>query len=265
MDLKKPVPTLATATLLVATALCLLAGGYSNAHNPATTPSTANGQASNSSAQQPALVQQGKLIFDKTPVYAAAYVGNKLSCSDCHLQSGTAPHVSPMIDLAGLFPMFSKRAGHVITLQNRIQECFVRSENGKPLPVDSPQMKAMVAYIDWLSRDEDKAKPYPGRGFLNLPALTGDPGRGKLIYDSQCAACHGVDGAGVPPILPPVWGKDSYNDGAGMNNPAKMARFVAYTMPQTHPGILTPQEAYDVSAYIHTKPRPKFNPAYKVY
>ncbi|MGC9197664.1 MAG: c-type cytochrome [Acidobacteriaceae bacterium] len=265
MDLKKTVPTLATATLLLVTSLCLSAGSYPKAHNPPATPSTTSESANSSPAQESSLVQQGKLIFDKTPVYAAAYVGNTLSCNDCHLQSGTAPHVAPMIDLAGLFPSFSKRAGHVITLQNRIQECFVRSENGKPLPVDSPQMKAMVAYIDWLSRDQDKAKPYPGRGLITLPALIGDPGRGKLIYASQCAACHGVDGAGVPPVLPAVWGKNSYNDGAGMNKIAKMARFVAYTMPQTHPGILTPQEAYDVSAYIHTMPRPKFNPAYKVY
>jgi len=28
---------------------------------------------------------------------------------------------------------------------------------------------------------------------------------------------------------------------------------------------LTPQEAFDVSAYIHSKPRPKFNPQYAKY
>ena len=30
------------------------------------------------------LPQQGKLIFDNTPRYARQYVGNKLSCNDCH-------------------------------------------------------------------------------------------------------------------------------------------------------------------------------------
>ena len=126
-------------------------------------------------------------------------------------------------------------------------------------------MKALVAYIDWLSKDEIKGKPYEGRGFAKLPALSGDPIRGKAIYASQCAGCHGSDGAGVPPVLPAVWGDNSYNDGASMNNPIKMAAFVAHNMPQNHPGTLTPQQAYDVSAYIHTMPRPMFNQAYKHY
>ncbi len=44
-----------------------------------------------------------------------------------------------------------------------------------------------------------------------------------------------------------------------------MAAFVQHNMPQNRPGILTPQEAYDVSAFIHAQPRPAFNPAYKNY
>lgn len=215
--------------------------------------------------QQTALIHQGKLIFDETPKYAKDYVGAKVACGDCHIQSGTAAYAAPMINLAGLFPMYNKRAGRVISLQNRIQECFARSENGRPLPVDSHEMQALVAYINWLSRDGEKGKPYAGRGFVKMPALTGDPVRGKAVYASQCAICHGTDGAGVSPILPPVWGPDSYNDGAGMNNPDKMAAFVMHNMPQNNPGTLTSQEAYDVSAFIHTMPRPKFNEAYKSY
>lgn len=243
--------------------LCAMFPGCSGSRKTAATSSGTQQNAA--TLQQQAFVDQGKLIFDETPKYAPDYVGNKLACSDCHIQSGTAAYAAPMIDMAGLFPMFNKRAGHVISLQNRIQECFSRSEAGKPLPIDSPQMKALVAYIDWLSRDEIKGKPYSGRGFVKLPQLSGDPVRGKTIYVSQCAGCHGSDGAGVPPILPALWGKDSYNDGAGMNNPNKMAAFVMHNMPQNHPGTLTPQEAYDVSAFIHTMPRQQFNQAYKNY
>lgn len=211
------------------------------------------------------LAARGKLIFDQTPRFAGPWVGNRLACSDCHLQSGTAAYAAPMIDLSGLFPMFNKRAGHVISLRNRIQECFARSEAGQPLPEDSPQMQALIAYIDWLSRNGVRGKPYQGRGLIKLPVLQGDRTRGRAIYAAMCAGCHGADGAGVPPILPAVWGDDSYNDGAGMNNPQKMAAFVFRNMPQNAPGTLTPQEAYDVSAYIHTMPRPKFNVAYKSY
>ncbi len=213
----------------------------------------------------PALARQGKFVFDETPKYAASYVGNALSCGDCHIAGGTASFAAPMIDVAGLFPMYNKRAGHVISLKNRIQECFTRSEAGKPPPLDSPQMLALVAYIDWLSRDGVKGKAYPGRGFEKIPVLKGDPVAGKKIYAEQCAACHGSEGAGVPPILPPLWGHGSYNDGAGMNNPDKMAAFVHQNMPQNHPGTLTAQQAYDVAAYVHTRPRQKFNPIYKHY
>jgi thiosulfate dehydrogenase len=211
------------------------------------------------------LIRQGKLIFDQTPKYASAYVGNRLACSDCHLQSGTAAYSAPMIDIATIFPMFNKRAGRVISMQERFQECFIRSENGRPLPNGSQQMLALTAYVDWLSRDGIKGKPYKGRGFVKVPDLNGNPAVGKQIYAGQCSGCHGTDGAGVPPILPPLWGPNSYNDQAGMNNPKKMAAFLVHNMPQNHPGTLTPHDAFDVAAFIHTMPRPKSNNAYSGY
>jgi thiosulfate dehydrogenase len=256
-------------SLLVASGVlvlsCLITSGCSTGDIGTVKAELATGQHPVRDAQQEELIRQGKLIFDQTPKYASGYVGNKLACNDCHIQSGTAAHAAPMIDLAGLFPMFKERAGRMISLSDRIEECFSRSEAGRPVPENGREMQALLAYIDWLSRDEVKGESYEGRGFVKLPELTGDPVAGGSIYASYCAGCHGNDGAGVPPILPAVWGPDSYNDGAGMNNPGKMAAFVAHNMPQNQPGTLTPQQAYDVAAYIHSKPRPKFNQEYKNY
>ncbi len=39
-----------------------------------------------------------------------------------------------------------------------------------------------------------------------------------------------------------------------MNQIAKMAAFVQHNMPQNAPDTLTPQEAYDVAAFVHSKP-----------
>ncbi len=239
-----------------------LAGCSSQPVHAASSPDRAQGSAAK---EPPPLAVQGKLIFDRTPKYAHEYVGNQLACSDCHAGSGTVAHAAPMIDLAGLFPMFNKRAGHVISLANRIQECFTRSEAGTPPPENSPTVQALVAYIDWLSRDGVKGEPWPGRGLKQVAVLTGNPVAGKAVYGAQCAECHGANGAGMPPILPAVWGDNSFNDGAGMNKPAKMAAYVHSNMPQNHPGSLSLQQTWDVVAYILSKPRPKFNRAYRNY
>ncbi len=66
-------------------------------------------------APAPDTISLGKAIFDNTPKHAAAWVGNVLSCKNCHLQSGTAAHAAPLAGVPGLFPTYSQRAGRVIT------------------------------------------------------------------------------------------------------------------------------------------------------
>lgn len=210
-------------------------------------------------------IRKGSAIFNETPLYAAANTGSQISCSNCHAEGGIQPYASPMVGLPKLFPMFNARAGHVISMKDRIQECFVRSENGQPLDYNGPTMKHLVDYITWLSQPEAGHKAFKGRGLVQLPDLTGDPVRGKQIYYMHCAGCHGNDGAGRAPLFPAVWGTNSFNDGAGMNQISKMAAFVQHNMPQNRMGILSPQQAYDVSAFIHSQPRPVFNQAYKGY
>jgi thiosulfate dehydrogenase len=210
-------------------------------------------------------IRLGLQIFRDTPRYASAYVGDRLSCSNCHLRDGIAAYSSPLVGVPGLFPMYNKRAGRVITFEDRVQECFTRSENGRPLPSRSPELVAIVAYIQWLSRGQRAGHALPGRGLVKLPPLHGDPARGARIYAQQCAVCHQADGAGIPPLMPPLWGPNSFNDGAGMSHVAQMAAFVQHNMPQNHPGTLTPQQAFDVAAYVDGKPRPKFNPRYAAY
>lgn len=208
-------------------------------------------------------IERGLRIFDDTALYVPQNTSSKVSCGSCHAESGLQPYASPMVGLSSLFPMYNKRAGHVITLRDRVEECFVRSENGKPLAYDSPEMKAIVDYIEWLSTPESSRRPFVGRGLVTLPDLKPDENRGADIYARQCAGCHGVNGEGTRPMFPPVWGPQSFNDGAGMNDVRKMAAFVQHNMPQNRMGSLTAQDAVDVSAYIHSKPRPPFNTAYK--
>jgi thiosulfate dehydrogenase len=263
MAIKRTLVSNACIGIISSGILAAAVAGCSSRHVTPGSQQAVRTQPSSAAEQDTELVRRGKLLFDQTPKYAFHYVGNQLACADCHTQSGPADYAAPMIDVAGLFPMFSKRAGREITLKDRIDECFVRSETGRPLPGNSPEMLALVAYIHSLSRDGANGKPYAKRGLVKLPVLKGDAARGKSVYvQTQCAICHGSNGAGVPPVMPPLWGSGSFNDGAGMNNQEKMAAYVYQNMPQNHPRSLTAQQAYDVAAYIHTKPRPKLNPAY---
>ncbi len=175
------------------------------------------------------------------------------------------PFASPVVGMTKLFPMFNARAGRIISLPDRIEECFVRSENGQPIPYSGATMQDLLAYIGWLSTPQPDHQPYHGRGLISLPPLKPNPTHGQNIYATQCAGCHGTDGQGRAPLFPPVWGPMSFNDGAGLDSIQKMAAFVQHNMPQNRMGILSPQEAYDVAAFIHAQPRPAFNNAYKKF
>jgi thiosulfate dehydrogenase len=219
-------------------------------------------------APDPATIPQGPLgdsirlglqIFNETPKYAERYVGNKLSCTHCHVDGGTVSKGIPMVGLIGIFPMYRDREKTIITFEERIEQCFQRSENGHRVPNDGPEMAGLVAYTQWLSKDQVIGRPFPGRGLVNLPELSGDAAKGSQIYVEHCAVCHGAEGAGKLPVAPALWGPDAFSDGAGMHQIPKMAAFVQHNMPQDQPGSLTPQEAYDVAAYIHGKPHVAFN------
>ena len=159
------------------------------------------------------------------------------------------------------FPQWNERAKRVITLHDRIAECFLYSMNGRPPGYASKEMVAIVDYIAWLSRGTPQfSTPRPGSQFKEpLPSASPDLVRGATIYAQRCAACHQADGNGVGAQIPPLWGPESFNAGAGMAHLDRMTGFVHYNMPQTAPGTLTLDEAYDVSAWVLAHQRPAFH------
>ena len=109
-------------------------------------------------------IRLGLHVFNETPKYTERYVGNKLSCTHCHIDGGTVSKGMPMVGLLGIFPMYRDREKTVITFEERIQQCFQRSEFGHRLPNDGPEMTGLVAYTQWLSKDQVAGRPFPGRG-----------------------------------------------------------------------------------------------------
>jgi thiosulfate dehydrogenase len=180
---------------------------------------------------------------------------------------------SPYIGISAFFPSYAPRAGRVITLEDRINGCFLRSMHGKLLDNDGEDMKAMVAYFDWMKRGTKPGDKVEGRGFGKVSMdIKPDPENGKQIYAKQCAVCHGDNGEGLKDrhgqfVFPPLWGDQSFNIGAGMARTYTAAAFVKHNMPiGFRPGFplgqggLSDQESVDVAEYFTHMPRPDFPP-----
>ncbi len=206
-----------------------------------------------------ALIAYGRKIVMDTPAQAKPYVKANMSCSACHVAGGTVAN-GGWLAVAANFPQYNKRAKRVIMLQDRIAECFLYSMNGRPPAYNSREMIAVTAYITWLSRGQKLfGKADKSTKILQHPApAVVSVQNGATLYAQKCSLCHQATGVGVSGTFPPFWGPGSFNNGAGMAKEAMMAGFVKVNMPQNKPGSLTWQEAYDVSAYVLSHPRPHF-------
>ena len=199
------------------------------------------------------------------------HVGDVLVCTSCHLNGGTVAHAAPYAGVAAVFPSYRPRAGRVIDLKDRLNGCMRRSMNGKVLDKDSKEILAMAAYMEDMKVAVKEGQPIPGRGVGKMDRkILPDAANGKKIYAKQCAVCHGDQGEGIRRkdgtfVFPPLWGKQSFNIGAGMARTYTAAAFVKHNMPisssQAFPlgqGGLTDQEAVDVAQYFTHMPRPDF-------
>jgi thiosulfate dehydrogenase len=203
-------------------------------------------------------IRLGYEIVVRTQTYAKAYVGNELNCTNCHLDGGLNPNAAPFVGLSRLYPEYRSRADRRMTLEDRINECFERSLNGKPMPPDSSKLQALVAYIDWLSQNVPPGSEIPWRGIPRLaPSRLPDAGNGKQVFSVKCVFCHGSNGQGTMAGTP-LWGPGAYNIAAGMARVSVAAGFIKANMPRGWGWSVSDEEAFDVAAYINQQPRPDF-------
>lgn len=211
------------------------------------------------------VIKLGELLVEQTATHPLTkpYAGNSLNCTSCHLQNGTDLVAATFIGLATAYPAWSPREGRVLTLEDRVLNCFMRSCNGIRPPLGSKLSVAITAYITWLSsgqsiRQNSKAPlgPHAITPLKLKAADKADKARGKRLYSQRCASCHGKDGAGRKDS-PPVWGDKSFNHGAGLSKPDNLAAWLKVAMPPDDRD-LTEQEALDIAAYVDSQPRPAF-------
>ena len=214
------------------------------------------------------MVRLGKNIFTDTGKYAGKYVGNGLSCANCHLDAGRLANSAPLWAAWVKYPASRGKNQMVNTMEERIQGCFVYSMNGSAPPADSDELKAVMSYAYWLAQGAPTGVDLPGRGYpkLDKPETQPDFARGQQVFVDNCVICHGDKGDGTKQngnfVFPPLWGKDSFNWGAGMHRINTATAFIRANMPLGKGGSLTVQQAWDVAYYINSHERPQ-DPRYK--
>jgi thiosulfate dehydrogenase len=208
-------------------------------------------------------VKLGEQIFLHTGQFAGRYVGNTLTCANCHLDAGRKADASPLWGAYISYPAYRSKNGHVNTFAERLQGCFNYSMNGKAPPLGDPVLVALESYAYWLATGAPVGGKLAGRGYPKLPAPAqkADYARGGAVYAQHCAVCHGADGQGQrsngQTVFPPLWGAQSFNWGAGMHEIQNAAGFIKANMPLGLGGTLTDQEAWDVATFMDSHERPQ--------
>jgi thiosulfate dehydrogenase len=241
-------------------------------------------------------VRRGFALFMNTSKLAPSLAGGTMSCNNCHPNGGQREKAMPLVGVDRIFPDENKRAGRPLTLQERIIGCLLRSINatgsrdpaivthheneleGSSLNADTKEVQDLAAYITWLSSGLQISKDIPWRGHNSLPASSLlpveklDPKLGKRYFNEWCAYCHDKDGQGtsiatdqiagllhIKPKHPgPLWGPNSWNDGAGAARTYTLAGMIRNWMPYLNPGLLTDEQAQHIAAFITSQSRPRF-------
>lgn len=229
-------------------------------------------------------IKWGYKIFTNTPGEAPQFAPGQGSCNNCHLNGGQREKSLPLVGVAGMFPEYNRRAGRLISLGDRIVDCFLRSQNATgrisegaegtapgavaALPTTgSREVLAVSAYLTWLSAGLPLGKnpTWRGQNTIPTPALIPmnalDAAKGGQLFTERCISCHGADGQGVAvgdKKPGPLWGPGSWNDGAGAARIYTLAGIIRYAMPYLDPGSVSDEDAQQLAAFINGKPRPAY-------
>lgn len=219
------------------------------------------------------MIKYGRKLIANTAYYLGPKgvvdsISNGMNCQNCHLEAGTKPFGNNFGSVASLYPKFRARSGGLESIEKRINDCIQRSLNGKAIDSLSREMRAIVAYIEWVGHQVPKGKKAAGSGFVELSFLdrAADTVKGKILYQQKCLVCHQKNGQGMLTSrggsysFPPVAGNHSFNTGAGLYRIANFAKYIRANMPQGatyDQPLLTEEEAWDIAAYVITMPRPR--------
>jgi thiosulfate dehydrogenase len=224
------------------------------------------------------MIRYGRDLVVNTAYYlgpngtVGKYLGNKMNCTNCHLDAGTRPFGYNFFSTHARYPQYRGRENKILTVSDRINNCIERPHNGTPMPLDSKELIAMASYIKWVGTNAPVGGHVRGDEgmeleYINRPA---DPNKGAVIFAENCASCHGKNGEGIMKpdsstyVYPPLWGPLSYQKGSSPHRVLKVARFIKANMPNLkatwQKPVLTDEQCIDVAAFVNDDrihPRPE--------
>lgn len=228
--------------------------------------------------EQNRMIQFGQKLLTHTSEYlgpevqdrSKRYAGTNMACASCHRAAGTLAYAAPLIGTYSAYPQFQPRFGKNVTIENRVNLCFTHSLSGREIPEDSKEMKALVAYIEYLSRGIPRGARLIGEKEMVVeePKRAANLDRGAVVYKEQCAVCHGDNGQGQRVgrvgdrkgyTFPPLWGSDATSESASMFRILSTFQYVYVNMPFGQATwdrpALSKDDAYDVAGFVVSHPR----------
>lgn len=215
------------------------------------------------------LVRYGRDLMINTAYYIGPngingqYLGNKMNCTNCHQDAGTKPYSFNLMRAHERYPQYRPREDKVLSLLDRVNNCIERPHLGVPLPLNSKEMTAFLAYFKWINSYVNRLDSFAGEKNLSIqyPDRAASPQLGERLYKTHCMQCHQANGDGLWKtdssgyIYPPLWGKYAYKPGSSMHRVTTMARWLKANMPHEiakwdNP-LLTDEEALDIAAFIN--------------
>src|SRR2546430_14186937 len=172
-----------------------------------------------------AAIRRGRALLVATAESLPAHVGNKLRCVSCHLDGGRRSSGS-WVGVFARYPQYRARSATVETLQYRINDCFRRSMNGQSLAADGADMRDIVAYLWFLSRDVPVAPAAASNRLATWAALTADTAAGAPAFATSRLKGHRAGGGGTA-TAPPAWGGAPSNIRAAMSRVRNAAAFIS--------------------------------------
>ncbi len=198
-------------------------------------------------------------VYAQSPDQDQLERGARLYADNCAVCHGTEGEGRVGVTLAKDWPSIRPDIQVRRTIEDGIGNSPMiawSQKNGGPL--SNEDIDALVAYIlSWETGGfrtiPATATPVPREIITPVPGVEGDPNQGAVLYDQNCAVCHGVDGQGRigatlakawPAIRPDLRIKTTISE--GIENSAMPA------WSQENGGPLKEREIDDITSFVLT-------------